>query len=77
MADARRVRAERQAPRVIQNAPVGCNHRCHSAGAEAAAITDQAVHEQQDSSAHPFVQPPLVQHEGRTTTASSSRARLG
>ena len=65
MADARRERAERRVGRVAQTEPVARGNR-HRPEAEAAAATDPAAHEQQDSSLHPS-----VQANGHTATASS------
>ncbi|KAE8769291.1 hypothetical protein D1007_59137 [Hordeum vulgare] len=70
MADARHVRAERRAARVIVTIPPGPCARRHSVGAKATA-TDPASREQQASSVHPS-----VQQEGRTAMASSSHAHI-
>ena len=64
MADARRERTERRASRVAQTEPVASGN-CRRPDTEAAAATDPAAREQQDSSMHPF-----VQANGHTAMAS-------
>ncbi|KAE8811138.1 hypothetical protein D1007_12046 [Hordeum vulgare] len=65
MADARYVRAECRAARVVMTAHASPSTRLHSAEAKSAPI-DPAAREQQASSMHPS-----VQQEGRTAIASS------
>ena len=65
MADAHRERAEHRAGHVAQTEPVARCNRRHP-DAEAAAATDPAAREQQDSSLRPS-----MQANGHTATASS------